>query len=100
MPATPTERRLIAKQAGYQSWANTKDRTARTAPAREAQLARFSKLVDPDETMPPAARAKAADAAMKAHYTRMALKSAIARRKAKTAVAKAAEGELAGGDVA
>ena len=86
MPATPTERRLKAQLASYESWANTPDRTARTAPARAAQLARFEKLVDPDETMPPAARAKAADAAMKAHYTRMALKSAAARRKAREQV--------------
>jgi hypothetical protein len=83
MSLPPSERRLRAQLASYESWANTEDRTERTAPARAAQLARFAKLVDPDEAMPPAARAKAADAAMKAHYTRMALKSAASRRKAK-----------------
>jgi hypothetical protein len=69
--------------ASYESWANTKDRTARTAPGRAAQLARFEKLVDPDGTMPPEARAKAAVAAKQAHYARMAFLSAKARRAAR-----------------
>jgi hypothetical protein len=77
---TPAERSLRGKLASYESWANTKDRTARTAPGRAAQLARFEKLVDPDGTMPAEARAKAAEAAKQAHYSRMALLSAKARR--------------------
>jgi hypothetical protein len=77
---TPAERSLRGKLASYESWANTKDRTARTARGRAAQLARFEKLVDPDGTMSPEARAKAAEAAKQAHYTRMALLSAKARR--------------------
>lgn len=77
---TAAERRLRGQLASYESWANTKDRTARTAPGRAANLARFEKLVDPDGIMPPEARAKAAEAAKRAHYTRMALKSAKARR--------------------
>jgi len=90
MSSTPTERRLRARLASYESWANTQDRTSRTAPARAAQLARFEKLVDPDETMPPAARAKAAAAALKAHYTRMALISAKARKARKAGSGDAA----------
>lgn len=97
MPATPTERRLKAQLASYESWANTPDRSARTAPARAAQLARFEKLVDPDGIMPPAARSKAAAAAQKAHYTRMALRSAAARRKAKE---RDLDPRAAGGDAA
>ena len=80
MSLTPTERRLRAQLASYESWAQTPDRSARTAKGRAANMARFAKLVDPDETMPPDARAKAAEAARRAHYARMALASAKARR--------------------
>jgi hypothetical protein len=41
-------------------------------------------MVDPDGTMPPEARAKAAEAAKQAHFTRMAFLSAKARRARKT----------------
>jgi hypothetical protein len=74
------ERRLRGQLASYESWANTKDRTARTAPGRAANIARFEQLVDPDGVMTPEARAQAAEAARRAHYKRMALKSAKARR--------------------
>ena len=81
---TPAERSLRGTLASYESWANTKDRTGRTAPGRAANLARFEKMVDPDGTMPPEARAKAAEAAKQAHFTRMAFLSAKARRARKT----------------
>jgi hypothetical protein len=99
---TAAERSLRGKLASYESWAKTPDRSARTAPGRAAQLARFEKLVDPDGTMPPEARAKAAEAAKQAHYARMALLSAKARRtrKAKELIAEVTETELAGGDAA
>jgi len=42
-------------------------------------MARFEKLVDPDGTLTPEARAKAAEAAKRAHYTRMAFNSAKRR---------------------
>lgn len=87
---TPAERRLRGKLASYESWAKTPDRSARTAPGRAAQLARFEKIVDPDGTMPPTARAQAAEAAKQAHYTRMALASAKARRARKAGGANAA----------
>jgi hypothetical protein len=81
---TPAERSLRGQLASYESWANTKDRTARTAPGRAANMARFEKLVDPDGTLTPEARSKAAEAARRAHYTRMAFNSAKARRARKT----------------
>ena len=80
MPMTPSERAMRARLAAFESWAKTEDRSARTEPARRAQMDRFERIVDPDGTMAPAARAAAADAARKAHFTRMALASAKARR--------------------
>ena len=67
---------LEAQVAAHESWAKTADRSARTAPARKAMLARFEKLVDPDGVYPDDVREKMAESARKAHYRRMALKSA------------------------
>jgi hypothetical protein len=76
----PAERQLIARQAAHQSWANTQNRTARTAPARDAFLARFEDQVDPGRELTPGERAKRATSARKAHFIRLALRSAQARR--------------------
>lgn len=76
---TPSERVLRAQMAAYTSWANTKDRKERTEPAREAAMNRFEKQVDPDGTMDPKTRAKAAASARSAHFKAMAYKSARAR---------------------
>lgn len=73
-------RRQQARVAAYCSWAATPDRAARTAPARLAAYARFETLVDPDGTMTPESRAKAAEAAYRAHMRSCALKSAKVRR--------------------
>lgn len=80
---TPSERRLRSSIAAHTSWAHTEDRTARTAPARRALLDKFEREVDPDNKLPPAERAKRAENARKAYYQRLALKSAIARRRRK-----------------
>ena len=53
---TPTERKLRARSAVNASWANTADRTARTAPATTAFLARFEREVDPLCELPPKER--------------------------------------------
>lgn len=97
MPATETERRLRASIAAHTSWARTPDRSARTAPAREAALARFEREVDPDGVLLPQERARRAEHARKAYFQRLALKSARARRRAKelSAEADSAEQELA-----
>ena len=76
----PTERQLVARLAAHQSWANTQNRTARTAPAREAFLTKFEDQVDPRRELTPEERAKRATNARKAHFTRLALKSAQSRR--------------------
>lgn len=76
----PSDRVLIAQIAAHTSWANTTDRSARTAPARSALDARFLAEADGD--------AVRAQHLKKAHFLRLALKSAQARRKASGGVAK------------
>ncbi|CAN5438245.1 hypothetical protein BH18ACT1_BH18ACT1_01110 [soil metagenome] len=78
---SPSERKLQAQLAAYVSWANTADPAARTAAARRAFVDRFEREVDPDGTLPEGERTRRAEAARKAHYTRLALKSAQARRR-------------------
>ncbi|ASR56299.1 hypothetical protein [Cellulomonas sp. PSBB021] len=81
MPApTPAERSLVASLAAHESWAATPDRSARTAPARRALLAKFEREVDPDGVLSPAERTRRAEHKRKAYYQRLALRSAQARR--------------------
>ena len=82
--ATPEEMSLRGRLAAHTMWAGVADRSARTAPARSAFDARFERQVDPDGVMDPETRRKAAESARKAHFAKMALRSAQARsRKAK-----------------
>lgn len=81
---TPTERKLRAQLGAYASWAKTEDRSARTRNAREAANRRFEDQVDPDRTLPPPERAKRAEAARRAYFKGLALKSATARRARKS----------------
>lgn len=67
------------------SWAQTSDRTARTAPARRAAEDRFERLVDPDGIYAPEVRAAMAANKRREHFTRMALASAEVRRKRRRA---------------
>jgi hypothetical protein len=89
-----TERQLIASQAAHESWANTTNRTARTAPARAALDAKFLAAADGDLIR--------AEHLRKAHFARLALKSIASRRKSSelTTAAEVAEAELSalGGD--
>ncbi len=50
-----------------------------TAKARETFLASFERKVDPDHLLPAAECARRAEAARRAHFTRLAMKSAKAR---------------------
>ena len=52
-----------------------------TAPARRAFLDTFEQQADPDGTLDPAERARRAGHLRKAHFARLALKSAQARRR-------------------
>lgn len=76
-----SDRTQAAKIAAHSSWAKTEDRSARTAPARRALLAKFEQLVDPDGVLLPEERARRAESARKAHFRQLALASAKARRK-------------------
>jgi len=67
-----TERQLIASIAAHTSWANTSNRTARTAPARAALDAKFLAQADGDP--------RRAASLKKAYFARLALKSSQARR--------------------
>ena len=95
MPSA-SERHLAAQIRAHQSWAVTEDRTPRTAKARAALDQKFLDQAGGDPVR--------AEHLRKAHYLRLALKSAQARRKIKnlTAEAESAEAELAanGGDAA
>lgn len=75
------DRTTKARIAAHTSWAKTPDRSRRTAPARQAALERFERLVDPDGRMTPQQREQAAESARQAHYRTMALKSHAARRR-------------------
>jgi hypothetical protein len=80
--------RSVAGYIGaHESWARTPDRSARTAKARAAADARFEREADPDGVLDPAERARRADHLRKAHFARLALKSAQSRRASKEAVA-------------
>lgn len=94
MPAPESERRLKASSAAHMSWAQTLDRSARTAPARAALDARFLADADGDPVR--------ADHLRKAYFQRLALKSAQAGRRIRelTVEAEAAEAELSSGDAA
>jgi hypothetical protein len=65
-------RQLCGRKGGHISWANTVDRSARTAPGRAALEARFLDQADGDPVR--------AEHLRKAYYADLSLKSAKARR--------------------
>ena len=76
---TPTERSLRSRLAA-QTLHSKYDSRELTAPARKAFLQRFEDEVDPTGELPEAERIRRAEHARKAYFTRLALKSAQARR--------------------
>jgi hypothetical protein len=80
------ERRLAAQLAAHEGWAQTDDRPARTKAARDAFLKRFLDEAGGDPVK--------AENLRKAHYLRLALKSAQSRRKAKQTRMQALKAEL------
>lgn len=79
---TRQDRSAIASIAADESWARTPDRSARTAPAREA---RWQKYLEKARALAPAGAdevdiARRAEHLRQADMKRMALKSAQARR--------------------
>jgi hypothetical protein len=79
---SPTERSLRARIGAYELHAQY-DPVETTAKARQTFLARFLDQVDPDQSLPEAERQRRAVAARKAHFARLALKSARSRSKGK-----------------
>jgi hypothetical protein len=75
----PQERSLQARIAAYRMHA-LHDARDTTRAARAAFLARFEHEVDPDGRLPEAERRRRAEAAKKAYFNRLALKSARVRR--------------------
>jgi hypothetical protein len=90
MPPNVSERQLIARIAAHSSWANTPDRSARTAPARAGLDRKFLEQVGGDPIR--------AEHLRKAHFARLALRSAQSRRKARqlTEAANATDARLSG----
>lgn len=82
MPEPPNERTLHASLAAHESWAQTTDRSKRTAPARAALEAKWLDQADGDP--------KRAESLRKAYFKRLALKSAQARRRNREAGGDAA----------
>ena len=72
MSAPSSDRAAIGAIGAHISWANTTDRTARTAPARAALEQKFLDQADGDPVRAAHLR--------KAYFQRLALKSAMARR--------------------
>jgi hypothetical protein len=92
--ADPGDRRLVASLAAHESWANTSDRSARTAPARKALDDKFLAAADGDPAR--------AENLKKAHFRRLALRSAQRRREGQALLdaAEKAETELGEGGAA
>jgi hypothetical protein len=81
-----SQRQLIGALAAHESWANTPDRTARTAPARRkspGSVDYWLDRLDPERFVAATddQRHAAAEAARKAHFARLALSSAQSRRR-------------------
>lgn len=83
--ATAADRSSIAKVAAHTRWSKTTDRTAATQPARDGLTKRFEDQVDPERRLSPDERAQRVESARRAHFQRLALKSAQARRAKRSA---------------
>lgn len=80
---TTAERSLSGRIGQHLRWAKTPSADARreaTQPARNGLIRRWEKQADPHGVMSPAELATAVESLKKAHYARMALASARARR--------------------
>src|SRR5258707_766713 len=80
---TPEQRSLRSRMAAYTRWAN-EDAYAGTAAARAAgpsSLSYWERKVDPDGSLTDTERRRRAEAAKKAHFLRLAIASAEARRR-------------------
>jgi hypothetical protein len=81
-----TSRQIAGRVGGLRSWANTVDRTERTAPARRnspASIEYHLARLDPDRfaNATDAQRLAAAEAAHRLYYAEMAMRSVQSRRR-------------------
>lgn len=81
----PAERVLRARCAAHAMHARHDVRVV-SKPGRDAAFARFEREVDPEGKLDPAERRRRAEHARQAHMTRLALRSARARRAKKKGV--------------
>jgi hypothetical protein len=77
--SSASQRAIRARMAAHHLHAGIADPVAHTAPARAAFLSRFEREVDPEGELEPRERARRAEHARKAYFTRLALASAHAR---------------------
>lgn len=80
MASTSAERSIHARTAAHVLHSKYDSRDL-TANARKSFLAKFEDEVDPNRELPEAERIRRAEHARKAYFSRLALKSAQARRK-------------------
>jgi hypothetical protein len=88
MASTPAERVLSGRLGAYVVHSRYDSREL-TKAARKAFHSKFEREVDPEGVLPLEERLRRADMARKAHFTRLALKSAQARRKGRERRGKA-----------
>lgn len=98
MPLTPEQRILRARIGGY-ARAAKHDSREMIVPALQGFEARFYRQVDPNNQLPPAERARRAEAAKRAYMTGLALKSARARGKRRGVATGEPESDHVAGDV-
>jgi hypothetical protein len=76
---TPEQRSQRARLAAHSRWAVERDRRAATAAARAKAMKRFEREVDPNGELDPVTRAKLAESAKSAYFSRLAFESSKAR---------------------
>jgi hypothetical protein len=83
MKLTPSERTLRARIAAHELHAKGRTNTKAATEASPARATYFERQVDPNGTLSPRERARRAEHLRQAHFTRLALLSAKARREQK-----------------
>jgi len=86
IPQTKRTKAAAGRIGGYVT-ASRHNSLQNTAKARETFLASFVDQVDPDRSLPEQERLRRAEAARKAHFARLAMQSAEARRRQKSGAA-------------
>lgn len=82
LPLTASERSLRASLAAHTRWASTStaDRRRQAERGQAALRAKLAREIDPDGIMPPAELDRRLSNAVAAHFAKLALASAKARR--------------------